>query len=224
MKGKLLKSIYAAVCLLLITYSFSLSETAAGALNDTKEDKISLDLKGLDIVDALKMLSARANLNIVVGKNVAGRVTIFLKDVNIWDAFEIIIASNNLAYEKDGEIIKVMADRDYELIYGEKFGDKKQFLTRTLKYAKAQDLSATLNQIKSNIGRVIINEAANTLVILDTPAKIAQMAALIWLRASTSFAYCSCKLISSRFSVPINLSVLAFPVGRPIPQSQSFSP
>ena len=180
MKRKLLKSIYASHCLLPITYSFSLSETAAGALNDTKEDKISLDLKGLDIVDALKMLSARANLNIVVGKNVAGRVTIFLKDVNIWDAFEIIIASNNLAYEKDGEIIKVMADRDYELIYGEKFGDKKQFLTRTLKYAKAQDLSATLNQIKSNIGRVIINEAANTLVILDTPAKIAQMAALIY--------------------------------------------
>lgn len=192
MKGKLLKSIYVAVCLFLITYSFTPLETAAEGnrlrwlenvyaetINGTKQDKISLDLKGLDIVDALKMLSARANLNIVVGKNVAGRVTIFLKDVNIWDAFEIILVSNNLAYEKEGEIIKVMSDRDYELIYGEKFGDKKQSLTKTLKYAKAQDLAATLNQIKSNIGRIIVNESANTIVVLDTPQKISQIEKII---------------------------------------------
>ena len=143
------------------------------------QNTISLDLKGLDIVDVLKMISARSGMNIVVGKNVTGRVTIFLKDVNLWDAFEIILSANNLAYEKKDTIIYVMTDRDYEFINGDKFADKKQLLTRTLRYAKAQDVSNTLNQIKSSIGRVIIDEATNTIVVLDTPLKVGQMGSII---------------------------------------------
>lgn len=144
-----------------------------------KENKISLDLKGLDVVDVLKIISMRSGLNIVIGKNVTGRVTMFLKDVNIWDAFEIIIASNNLAYDKKDNIINVMTDKEYEFIYGERFSDRKQLLMKELKYAKAQDVSKSLVQIKSNIGRIVIDEGTNTLVILDTLEKIAQMSPVI---------------------------------------------
>lgn len=41
-------------------------------------NKISLEIKGMEVTDVLKMLAARENLNIVIGKNVAGRVTLFL--------------------------------------------------------------------------------------------------------------------------------------------------
>ena len=58
-----------------------------------EKGQISLDIKGMDLVDVLKMLASRSGLNIVVGKNVSGRVTLFLKDVNIWDAFIIILLS-----------------------------------------------------------------------------------------------------------------------------------
>lgn len=185
MENKILRFTYAAFFFTSFAFShFFVSNAYAQAgpaaqAPEARQDKISLDLKGLDIVDVLKMISNRSGMNIVVGKNVTGKVTIFLKDVNIWDAFEIILASNGLAYEKEGEIIKVMSDRDYELIYGEKFQDKKQSLARALKYAKAQDLSVTLNQIKSNIGRIIVNEPANTIIVLDTPQKISQIEKII---------------------------------------------
>lgn len=147
--------------------------------SNIKEDKISLDLKGLDVVDVLKIISMRSGLNIVIGKNVTGRVTMFLKDVDIWDAFEIIIASNNLAYDKKDNIINVMTDKEYEFIYGERFGDRKRLLMKELKYAKAQDISKSLVQIKSNIGRIIIDDGTNTIVILDTVEKIAQMSPIV---------------------------------------------
>lgn len=143
------------------------------------ENKTSLDFKGLDIVDALKIISMRSKMNIVVGKNVSGRVTIFLKDVDIQDALLIILASNNLAYEKKGNIINVMTDSDYELLYGEKFNEKKQLLTKNLKYAKAQDISKSLLQIKTNIGRIVVDENTNTLIVLDTPEKVAQIDKII---------------------------------------------
>jgi len=133
----------------------------------------------MDIIDVLKMLSTRAGINIVVGKNVTGRVTLFLKDVGVWDAFEIILLANDLAYEKRGEIINVMTQRDYELIYGERFKDKKKARVIQLKYAKAADLSRSLNQIKTNIGRIVVDEGSNTVVLIDTPDKIKEMEAFI---------------------------------------------
>lgn len=138
-------------------------------------NKISLDIKGMDIVDVLKMLASRSGLNIVVGKNVAGRVTLFLKDVDIKDAFEIILLANDLAYETKGDIINVMTQRDYELLYGQRYLDKKQARIIKLKYAKAVDLSRALNQIKSNIGRIVVDEGSNTLALIDAPDNIAAM-------------------------------------------------
>jgi len=143
--------------------------------NQENQNKISLDIKGMDIVDVLKMLATRAGMNIVVGKNVAGRVTLFLKDVDINDAFEIVLLSNDLAYEKKGDIINVMTQRDYELLYGERYQDKNQIKIIQLKYTKAADLSRALNQIKTNVGRIVVDEGSNTLVLIDTPKKIKEM-------------------------------------------------
>jgi TonB family protein len=151
------------------------SQQAGEIALDTKENRISLDIKGMDIVDVLKMISGRAGMNIVVGRNVTGRVTLFLKDVDIWGAFEIILLANDLAYERKGEIINVMTQRDYELIYGERFQDKKQAKIIQLKYAKAAELSRALNQLKTNIGRVIADEASNTIVLVDMPATVSAM-------------------------------------------------
>jgi general secretion pathway protein D/type IV pilus assembly protein PilQ len=152
-----------------------LSPAQATISKSSGPNRISLDIKGMDVVDVLKMLATRAGINLVIGKNVTGRVTLFLKDVDVWDAFEILLLANDLAYEKKGEIVNVITQRDYELQYGERFQDKKQARTMPLKYARAADLSRALNQIKTNIGRVVVDEGSNTLVLIDTPEKLKEM-------------------------------------------------
>jgi len=144
-----------------------------------QDNKISLDLKGVDIIDVLKMLSTRSNLNIVAGRNVRGKVTLFLKDVDVWDAFEIILAANDLAYEKDDNIINVMTERDYEQLYGERCYDKKETRIYKLEYAKASEASKALNQAKSKIGKVIVDEGSNTIVVIDSLKAIAEMEGMI---------------------------------------------
>ncbi len=142
-------------------------------------DRISLELKGMDILDALKLLSKKSGLNIVAGKNVRGNVTIYLKDVDVWDALRIILETNDLAYEKEGNIVKVLTARDYELIYGNKFNDKTQIKIINLKYANAADLAPALNQIKSSIGKVVLDDKSNTLFLMDAPSKLEDMQRLI---------------------------------------------
>lgn len=143
------------------------------------QDKISLDIKGMEITDVLKMLATRSDMNIVVGKNVTGRVTLFLKDVDLWEAFEIILLANDLAYEKQANIVNVMTQRDYELLYGERYKDKKIAKVVQLKYAKAIDLSRALNQIKTNIGKIVTDEASNTVILMDTQVAVKAMAEFI---------------------------------------------
>ena len=46
----------------------------AGLPDGKAGSKISLDIKGMEIVDVLKMLALRGNMNIVAGKNVRGVV------------------------------------------------------------------------------------------------------------------------------------------------------
>jgi len=146
----------------------------AGAVN-----RISLDLKGVDIIDVIKMLSARSNLNIVAGKNVRGKVTLFLKDVDTWDAFEIILAANNLAYDKRGDIINVMTERDYEQIYGDSFYTKKELRVYRLEYAKAEEVTKALSQVKSKIGKVVVDAGSNTVMVVDSPQTLSNMEILI---------------------------------------------
>ncbi|MDD5449604.1 MAG: secretin N-terminal domain-containing protein [Candidatus Omnitrophica bacterium] len=138
-------------------------------------NRISLDIKGMEITDVLKMLSLRSGKNIVAGKNVRGKVTVFLKDVDVMDALEIILISNELAYDMKGNIINVMTDREYEAIYGERFQDTKKLKVIKLKYAKAADVSKALNQIKSRVGKTVVDEISNALVVIDSPQIVAQM-------------------------------------------------
>ena len=141
--------------------------------------RISLDLKGVDILDILKLLSQKSGLNFIAGRNVTGRVTIFVHDVDVWEAFELIIGANDLAYERRGSIITVMMARDYELLYGEKFQERKRRVVTPLRYAKAIQVATVLNQIKSTVGQVVTDEGSNTLILSDTPTQLEEMQAVL---------------------------------------------
>jgi type II secretory pathway component GspD/PulD (secretin) len=153
----------------------SVAVPLSGGSSGQNANLITLEVKGMDVVDVLQMLAKRSSLSLVIGKNVTGRVALFLKDIDVRDAFEIVILANDLAYETKGNIINIMTQRDYELLYGERYQDKKKIKSVSLKYANAMDLSQSLNQMKTNIGRVIVDGRSNTVILIDTPQKIKEM-------------------------------------------------
>lgn len=137
--------------------------------------KITLDIKGMDIIDVLKIISQRTGMNIVASKGLAGKVTIFLKDVDAWDTFEIILLANDLAYVVDGGIVTVMTGREYETLYGERFKDKKEVRIIKLNYANVAETAKALTQVKTAIGRVVVDSGSNTLILMETKERLAQM-------------------------------------------------
>lgn len=147
--------------------------------NEGEIQKISLDVKNMDIIDVLKILADKGNFNLSISERVRGRITLFLKDVSVGDALEIVLASGNLAYEIKGNIINVMTERDYELKYGRKYWDTRETKVFNLQYAKPSKVKEFLTQVASKVGKVIIDESTGTLVVMDIPEKIREMVEII---------------------------------------------
>lgn len=137
--------------------------------------RMALDLRNMDIVDTLKFLAQKGNINIIASKDVEGRVSLFLKDVSIGDALEIILLANNLAVEKRGEIVYVMTEDEYKLAHGENFKDTRKVRMFKLNYAKPEAAFKACEMLKSEIGKVIVDEESGSVVLMDTPEKLEAM-------------------------------------------------
>ncbi len=168
-----------AAVLFILLMSYPAPAQSSGSNSSAYSDTISLDVKGMDVIDVLKILADEGGFNISVSGNVTGRVTLFLKDIGVWDALEIVLVSTNLAYEKKGDIIYVTTERDYELKYGKKYWDKKDLRVFNLKHAKAGRVKDVLSQLSSSIGKVVVDEPTNTVMVIDIPEKIAQMVPIV---------------------------------------------
>jgi len=140
---------------------------------------IFLDLRDINVIDILKFLALEGDLNIVTSKNVQGRSTLLLRDVKIQDALDIIVLSNQLAYDLRNDIIYVMTEQEYLQLYGKNFSDQKRIKTRILNYAKPSYVLAALQSIQSAFGKVIIDEETGSVIMIDTAEKLAEMESLL---------------------------------------------
>jgi type II secretory pathway component GspD/PulD (secretin) len=138
-------------------------------------DCISLDLRNIEVTDALKFLSTKVGLNIIPTKEVSGHITLMVEDVPVNDVFDIMLRSNNLAYEKKGDIYNVMTEKEYKARYGRNFSDIRKVHVFRLKYAIPEQAYNLLDRIKSTIGKVLVDADSGTLMVMDTPEKISEM-------------------------------------------------
>lgn len=144
------------------------------------DKKISLDLiDAMDVVDLIKYLCQKGDLNVILGRDVGGTSKLMLKEVTLGDALEIVLAANELAYEVQGNIIKIMSDKSYRDTYGEGFYERKQAKVIALKYAVPTRVQALLDGVKSSLGRIIPDDGTGNIILIDTPQKIREMEVVI---------------------------------------------
>lgn len=139
------------------------------------DELVSLDLRSTEATDALKYLATKGGLNVAISKNVSGRVNLFLADVPIRDVFDLILLSNELAYDKKGDVYNIMTEDEYRKLYGRKFADLRQVRTFRLQYAIPQQAFNLLDTLKSEVGRILVDEDSGTVMVIDTPEQLAAM-------------------------------------------------
>ncbi|MEE8317944.1 MAG: secretin N-terminal domain-containing protein, partial [Candidatus Omnitrophota bacterium] len=142
---------------------------------DYQIELISLDLKDMDIRDILKILSQKSGVNIVADSEIKASVTLYIRDVEIMDALDIIVSVNNLAYKQEGTLIRIMTDERYERLYGKRFRDKSTIEIVKLDYADAASVASSIKEMKSGSGKIIPDIRSNTIILIDNRENIDRM-------------------------------------------------
>jgi type IV pilus assembly protein PilQ len=149
---------------------------------------ISLDFQGADLRAVLRTFAEISGLNIVIDPAVTGTVDVALRDVP-WDqALDIILAANKLGYLIDGTIVRiaplgVLADEQSQrrkVAEEQALAGQLEVLTRTLSYAKAEELQGLLTKSALSLrGTVQVDPRTNTLIITDLRDRLTLASELI---------------------------------------------
>jgi len=136
------------------------------------DDKISLDLKNVDIVELLRIISLKTGKTIVPSKDITGRITVYLTNVAFNDVLDIIVLTQGLALNRKDNIYYVMTAAEYRKNFGQDYVDPRKIQTVKLVYAKPSIIFNALGQLKSDVGKIVVDEASGTIILIDTPGKL----------------------------------------------------
>jgi type IV pilus assembly protein PilQ len=149
---------------------------------------VSLDFQGADLRAVLRTFSEISGLNLVIDPTIQGTVDVALKDVP-WDqALDIILRANKLGYVVDGTIVRVapltvLADEEVQrrkLAEEQALAGELRVLTRSLSYAKAEDLTKLLTATAlSQRGTIQTDPRTNTIIINDLAERLERASALL---------------------------------------------
>ncbi len=139
---------------------------------ESANDKISLDLKNVEIVELLRIISLKTGKTIVPGKDVAGRITLYLSNVDFDDVLDIVLLTQGLALNRKGNVYYVMSEAGYRKIFGRDYVDQRKIQTVKLAYAKPSVVFAALGQLKSDVGKIVVDESSGTIILIDIPENL----------------------------------------------------
>ena len=139
------------------------------------EERVSLDLRNIEVSDALRFLALKGGLNMAISKTVSGRVQLLLNNVPIKDILDIILITNNLAFDKVGDVYNIMTEAEYKERYGRRFADTRRVRLFKLRYAVPEQAFSVFEVLKSEIGRLLVDPESGTVLVMDSPENVARM-------------------------------------------------
>ncbi|WP_321900522.1 type IV pilus secretin PilQ [Burkholderia cepacia] len=154
--------------------------------------RISLNLQGAGLAAAFDAFARFTGLNIVVGEQVRGTVTLRLNNVRWRDAFDTLLDTHGLAMSRRGNVIWVTPAAELAARERERFemharaADLEPLASRTfaLRYPRAQDVQrllagATGQRLLSKRGAAAADPRTNLLFVTDLAPRLDQIASLI---------------------------------------------
>jgi len=149
--------------------------------------RVSLDFQDADIVNVLRLLAEVSKLNIVIGDNVKGKITIKMLDVP-WDqALDVILKMKGLGKVYEDNVLRIdtlsniAQQQEEEAKAKEAMVKAEDLVTKILfvNYAKAKDIAESIKKILSARGDITVDDRTNTLIIKEIGDKHEEIAKLL---------------------------------------------
>ncbi|HBU31994.1 secretin N-terminal domain-containing protein, partial [Dictyoglomus sp.] len=139
-------------------------------VKDKFQQRISVSFDRAEIRDVLKAMGQLVGLNIITDIGVQGRISVYLKDIPFKDAFYALLASSDLGYIQQGEIIIVANLDKLQKI------ESRDLMTKVyqLKYFESQKAKDILSKI-SKTAIFDSDDSRNWLIVSAPPSEFAKI-------------------------------------------------
>jgi type IV pilus assembly protein PilQ len=172
--SKTIVFLVAAIIIIFAASGVDAQEKATGTASMSSQEVISLNVTQMDLQDVLRLIAEKANLNIIISKEVAGTVTLRLKNVDLWQALGAILEANGFTYREEKGVVRV--------VKLEKVVEEKPMLVTEvigLKYAEAEEIKTACQHLLSSSGTMETDARSNALVITDIRENIEKIRQLV---------------------------------------------
>jgi len=148
-----------------------------------KEDLVSINIKNMDVKEAIRLVYYGRAENLVFGKNVQGTVTLYLDKVDYRNALDMIYKESNLMELKENNITWVVTKERYQQMQQAKLQAKQQEKEQkkfepiyteivSVNYSNASEYKGIISSVLSERGKIQVEKRTNSFIISDTNSGI----------------------------------------------------
>ncbi len=150
---------------------------------DTKEPRYSIELRNVELGDLFRTFAYNYKLNLLIDKRVKGSVTASFTNISLEEALQRIAQMNNLTLKKEGDVTIVkpnLVTRMFVLRYvkaDELLGLSKedQGQGKQGKQDKSKEKAATVYDLLSPEGKILLGPQSNSIVVIDYPPNVEEV-------------------------------------------------
>jgi len=149
--------------------------------------RINLDFKDADIHNILRLLADVGRVNVVTADDVSGTITIRMNNVP-WDqALDVVLQAKGLGMARTGNLIRVaplatlQKERELRIAAAKQELELAPLETRLVpvSYARAAELQARAQDLKSPRGSLAVDERTNFIIARDVAANLNNIEELV---------------------------------------------
>ena len=197
-KRKLLFTPFIFILFFVLSAGISLSSAYAGQKTDgggsgsgvkkffvdPSNMRVSFNFQNANVSDVIRMIAKVSDMNVLIGSNVKGTVTMKMKNVPLKNILSLILEAYGLGMvKKDGIYYINSTGTIASVVSAEKkaraISEHKVTRLVPINYVSASGLMAKVKSVLSSQGRVVYDKSLHSLLITDIPNRVARAVRLV---------------------------------------------
>lgn len=151
---------------------------------DPSDMRVSFNFQNANVSDVIRMIAKVSDMNVLIGSNVKGTVTMKMKDVPLKNILSLILEAYGLGMiKKDGIYYINSTGTIATVVSSEKkaraISEHKVTRLVPINYVSASGLMAKVKSVLSSQGRVVYDKSLHSLLVTDIPSRVARAIRLV---------------------------------------------
>lgn len=145
-----------------------------------KKRGISMEFENADMTTALRAIAEYAGMNIVIGDDVKGTITLKLDNIYWEDALRLILQTKGYAYVIEGNVIRVGTGKQFEAEReARELAEPIEQKVIVLEFTTAKEIENVIKNQLSKRGSMDIDDRTNAIIVKDIKSKVDQIESLV---------------------------------------------